>query len=759
MKSHLDTQCPCYCPYCDITAKREVISREHKEKCHKFPLTCPSNTGVDNIPCDKLDNEINELQDEVVNDVFGSSVLIELQNNINMATEEAAQSLQIAKQRSDKINKQTDSTMLSKLYDIRLYLTIAVLIIAILIALLVQSHYRLSELQQQNTPRQEQLQKRNTKLQEQMTQLQEQIIQLQQQQTKQNTQLQEQQKKQNTQLQEQQKKHNTQLQEQITQLQEQITQLQEQQKKQNTQLQEQQKKQNTQLQEQQKKQITQLQEQQKKHNTQLQEQITQLQEQITQLQEQQKKQNTQLQEQQKKQNTQLQEQQKKQITQLQEQQKKHNTQLQEQITQLQEQITQLQEQQKKQNTQLQEQQKKHNTQLQEQQKKQITQLQEQQKKHNTQLQEQITQLQEQQKKQNTQLWGWTTEMQDENYYRLSSLVWPIKLWWLSSEFSNQLTPAIVKMSSFTKKLKDKEEWYSSSFVAFEEGYQMCLNVIPAGSGIGEGTHVSVYLYLMKGPHDDELKQSGHWPLRGTFTIELLNQLNDSDHHSFMLHLNHQCCSECTERVTGIIQAQANVGYGYSQFISHDTLLYHSNTSYLKSDYLMFRISYEHMEVPSVTFDVTKFSNLLKAKKHWESTPFFALEGGYQMCLLVYVAGYDKGEGTHVSVYLYLMKGPHDDKLEQSGHWPLRGISTITIELLNQLHDDNHRMSTTKFDASRSVNKMNQDGRATIKALPDFISHDTIFQYFKYSYSVSYIKDDMLKFRITYLANGDASKRK
>ena len=43
-----------------------------------------------------------------------------------------------------------------------------------------------------------------------------------------------------------------------------------------------------------------------------------------------------------------------------------------------------------------------------------------------------------------------------------------------------------------------------------------------------------------------------------------------------------------------------------------------------------------------------------------------------MCLIVDAAGYGDGEGTHVSVFLYLLKGPHDDKLEQSGHWPLRG---------------------------------------------------------------------------------------
>ena len=43
---------------------------------------------------------------------------------------------------------------------------------------------------------------------------------------------------------------------------------------------------------------------------------------------------------------------------------------------------------------------------------------------------------------------------------------------------------------------------------------------------------------MKGPHDDKLEQSGHWPLRGTFTIELLNQLNDSDHHEHKVFNRH-----------------------------------------------------------------------------------------------------------------------------------------------------------------------------------------------------------------------------
>ena len=104
------------------------------------------------------------------------------------------------------------------------------------------------------------------------------------------------------------------------------------------------------------------------------------------------------------------------------------------------------------------------------------------------LQEQNTQLQKVQK----------------YYHQLSTSAWCTKLW-MSSELSDQVAPTIVKMSNFIKKLKDKKEWYSSPFFTFEGGYQMCMKVHAAGYDIGEGTHVSVYLFLMKGLHDDKLE--------------------------------------------------------------------------------------------------------------------------------------------------------------------------------------------------------------------------------------------------------------
>ena len=326
----------------------------------------------------------------------------------------------------------------------------------------------------------------------------------------------------------------------------------------------------------------------------------------------------------------------------------------------------------------------------------------------------------------------------------------------------QVAPITVKITKFSYWLESMSEWHSSSFFAFEGGYQMCLQVYPAGNGIGEGTHVSVFLALMKGSHDDKLEQSGHWPLRGTFTIELLNQLNDSDHHTHMVQFHHHLCEECTNRVLDEIIAQS--GLGRQQFISHHTLY---NNGYMESDSLIFRVSYESNEPPHQTAPVisklTKFSQWVKSRKEWYSSPFFAFNGGYQMCLKVDAAGYimDITKGTHLLLYLCLMKGPHDDKLEQSGHWPMKG--TFTIELLNQFNDSNH-YSYTIHCTDSGFHRVKVDKSIEIHVMPLVISHDTLFQlnddtslaishdtHFQHN---GYLKDDTLNFRISYSVNSD-----
>ena len=114
---------------------------------------------------------------------------------------------------------------------------------------------------------------------------------------------------------------------------------------------------------------------------------------------------------------------------------------------------------------------------------------------------------------------------------------------------------------------------------------------------------------MKGPYDDKLEQSGHWPPRGTFIMEILNQLNDSHHYSCMVQFHHYECSECTNRV---LEGNYTIPFDYQRFISHDLILHHSSNSYHESNCLILRVSYEDMDAPyqvaPVIFTVTKFSH-------------------------------------------------------------------------------------------------------------------------------------------------------
>ena len=252
-----------------------------------------------------------------------------------------------------------------------------------------------------------------------------------------------------------------------------------------------------------------------------------------------------------------------------------------------------------------------------------------------------------------------------------------------------ILPVTFTMSNFNEKMKNTEQWYGSPFFVFNGGYLMNLEVHPSGYGGAKGTHVSLFLRLMKGPHDDQLQQSGHWPLRGTFTVKLLNTFSDNDYYTREVIFSTYNCNTCTKRV---IDNNVNDEWGLSQFISHDVIQQSSC-----NENLYFNISYADTNplIPcDLTAPVTLRMPYVNEKRQWYSRPFFAFEGGYQMCLKVYTGGYHTGEGTHLSVFIHLMKGPHDDKLLQLGHFPLKG--TFNIKLLNRFSDHHHHSKNVTF---------------------------------------------------------------
>ena len=269
---------------------------------------------------------------------------------------------------------------------------------------------------------------------------------------------------------------------------------------------------------------------------------------------------------------------------------------------------------------------------------------------------------------------------------------------------------------------------------------LCLELLASGYDDGKGTHVSLFLTLMKGPHDDNLQQLGHWPLTGTFNVEVLNNFTDNNHFTYQVIFSAYKCSECTKRV---ITDNENDGWGGTQFISHHMI---QKSSCNKR--LYFNISYTDTnpvipcnQIAPVTLRMHDVSEKMKNKEKWYSSPFYAFKGGYQMCLKVYTAGFGTGKGSHLSVYIHLMKGPNDDELQQSGQWPLRGV--FNIKLLDQF-SDNHHQRNVKFAAHKveDCNKRVVKGDINVGCgIDKFLSLDDTSDYCNknnfYDFEVSY----------------------
>jgi len=149
---------------------------------------------------------------------------------------------------------------------------------------------------------------------------------------------------------------------------------------------------------------------------------------------------------------------------------------------------------------------------------------------------------------------------------------------------DQVVPVIVKMSEYNKK-SDTFEWYSDPFYTHHKGYKLCLNVYRRDFN----ADLSLYLYLMKGPHDDDLR----WPLRGRCEVILLNQISDSKH----LVLNGTYSAgikrvTTQKKINKQWRSYASIWYSY-HFISNEVL--HNVTStccYLSNDSMSFQVDYK-----------------------------------------------------------------------------------------------------------------------------------------------------------------------
>ena len=147
-------------------------------------------------------------------------------------------------------------------------------------------------------------------------------------------------------------------------------------------------------------------------------------------------------------------------------------------------------------------------------------------------------------------------------------------------------PFDFTITEFEKHKRASDVWYSPPFYTHTHGYRMCIKVWTNGGGSGRGTHLTVSGFLMRGVFDDDLQ----WPFQGAITIQLLNQLEDSKHHTYTIDFAETTDPQCISRVTS--GERAGSGWGTHTFLPHTQLGLNTyrNCQFLKDDQLKFRVS-------------------------------------------------------------------------------------------------------------------------------------------------------------------------
>ena len=153
-------------------------------------------------------------------------------------------------------------------------------------------------------------------------------------------------------------------------------------------------------------------------------------------------------------------------------------------------------------------------------------------------------------------------------------------------YHRDIVPMLMKFTGFSFGKENNEDWFSEGFYTGIGGYKVRLIISPNGFGVAKSTHLSVFVNLMPGVNDDTLE----FPLRGTFTIALLNQLEDKSHYTESIDFDEHASKKNSCRKYKL----DDQGRGCHEFISHFSLVFNQdrNTKYLHNDTVYFRVTAE-----------------------------------------------------------------------------------------------------------------------------------------------------------------------
>ena len=309
------------------------------------------------------------------------------------------------------------------------------------------------------------------------------------------------------------------------------------------------------------------------------------------------------------------------------------------------------------------------------------------------------------------------------------------------------------ITCFRERIRLQDIYWSPPFYTSARGYRMCLKVYPAGTGIGKGTHVSIYGYLMKGDYDDEL----NWPFTADVVVDILNWKGDHSHHRVVLQFNDDTSSSA--RVYDADDL-APVGQGNTKAIKIGTLVVNDWSSvkqYLSEDCMCIKIHdivlynrciqlnnktpywegwWNRPSSSQPEFTITGVSQHMKYDTSYISPSFYTHKNGYKMRLEVYPNGLSDHTGTNVCIYFRLLRGEYDNTLK----WPM-GI-TISVTILNWCKNDAHIQNNCVM---RNAEIPGNSISSSMQGYHTLCTHTSLLAtHYK---STQYVQDDCMRIRI------------
>lgn len=159
---------------------------------------------------------------------------------------------------------------------------------------------------------------------------------------------------------------------------------------------------------------------------------------------------------------------------------------------------------------------------------------------------------------------------------------------------------IWKVNELTRRYREARtgktvSLYSPPFYTSNHGYRLCLRCYLFGDGSGKGSHISLFVVLMKSEYDDLLS----WPFKHRVALSLINLENPLNPEAAITHKfvpNPDSSSFHQPKDT------FNVASGFPEFAPLRVL---NESKYVKNDTIYFRVKLDAPQTPT-GLDVTSY---------------------------------------------------------------------------------------------------------------------------------------------------------